>query len=162
MGELYDRYSGALYGIAYRILKSKEETEDLLQEGFLQIWDKIDAFDRDKGTLYTWMSTIIRNKCLDVVRSRSHRDQKKNRSLENSVPVIERENPVTYNPDTIGLGRTVEELDPELKEVVESLYFNGNTQSEASRELDIPLGTVKTRARRALSVLRSKMIPNGG
>ncbi len=161
MAALYDRYSRALFGIAYRILASKEETEDLLQEGFLQIWEKVDTFDREKGTLYTWMSTIVRNKALDVVRSRSHRNQKKNRSLEDSVPVIERENRVTYNPDTIGLDKTVSQLPAELKEVVESLYYNGNTQSEASKELDIPLGTVKTRARRALSVLREKMSQGG-
>ncbi len=157
MAELYDRYSGALFGVAYRILRSREESEDLLQEIFLQIWEKIDTFDAEKGTLYTWMNRIVRNRALDVLRSRSHRDQQKNRSIEDSVSQIEAENQVIHNPETIGLQGTVESLEPELKEVVESLYFKGNTQSEASEELAIPLGTVKTRARRALKVLRKKM-----
>ena len=157
MAELYDRYSGALFGLAYRILKSREETEDLLQDAFLLIWKRIDSFDSRKGTLFTWMGTVVRNRALDVVRSRSHRDQKKNRSLEDSVSAIERDNPVGFNPDGIGIGRSVERLDPELREVVETLYFNGYTQSEAAEALDIPLGTIKTRARRAIRLLRDRL-----
>lgn len=157
MAELYDRYGNALFGIAYRVVQSRETAEDLLQNAFVQIWSKLDSFDADRGTLYTWMTTIVRNGALDHVRSRAHRDAQKNRSLENSVDVIEQQNPVRFNPDVIGLDAQIERLDDDLRDVITTLYFEGSTHREAAEELAIPIGTVKTRARRAVSVLRNWM-----
>lgn len=159
VAELYDRFCNALFGVAYRIVRSRETAEDLLQESFVQIWSKIDSFDPDRGALYTWMSTIVRNSALDYVRSRAARDAKKNSNLENSVDAIERQNPVSFNPDVIGLDRRVDDLEKDLRDVVRTLYYEGCTHREAAEELEIPIGTVKTRVRKAISVLRDRLLP---
>ena len=157
MAELYDRYGKALLGIAYRVVGSQETAEDLLQNAFLQIWAKIDTFDIERGTLFTWMARIVRNGAIDHIRSKAHRNEQKNYSLEKSVDIVEQLNPVSYNPDVIGLNERVEKLDPELREVIRALYFLGSTHKEAAEELGIPIGTIKTRARRAVLVLRGWM-----
>lgn len=155
MGVLYDRYSKALYGIAFRIVRSEKETEDVLQESFVRIWEQIQRFDERRGTLFTWMHTIVRNLALDMVKSKGFRTSRENRNLADVVDTIEKENRVEYNPETIGIKESLSSLEPELVEIVDTLYFKGFTQSEAADELNLPVGTVKTRARRALNHLRN-------
>lgn len=157
MGILYDRYSRALYGVAFRIVRSEKGVEDVLQDAFVKIWEQIDRFDERRGTLYTWMHTIVRNLALDMVKSKAYRNSRQNQTLDDVVDTLEEENNVSYNPDIIGVRETVKTLEPDLIEVVDTLYFKGFTQSEAAEELNLPLGTVKTRARRALNQLRNLM-----
>lgn len=155
MGILYDRYSRALYGIAFRIVRSEKETEDVLQDAFVRIWEQIDRFDQERGTLYTWMHTIVRNLSLDMVKSKGYRNSRENQNLTGVVDTVEHQNKVEYNPEIIGIKESVDSLEPELVEIVNTLYFQGFTQSEAAKELNLPVGTVKTRARRALNHLRN-------
>lgn len=157
MATLYDRYARALYGVAFRIVRSEQGAEDVLQEAFVKVWEQIDRFDGSRGTLFTWMHSIVRNLSLDTVKSRAYRNSLENRNLDDVVDTVEQEYRVTYNPETIGLKETVDGLEPELAEVVDTLYFRGFTQSEAAEELALPVGTIKTRARRALNRLRGLM-----
>ena len=157
MGLLYDRYARPLYGIIYRIVRSQEIAEDLLQETFLRIWERIDQFDIDRGELFTWIVTIARNLALDKVKSKAYQSSKKNRNVDEIVDTTRSERSISYNPETIGVKESVEQLEPDLRTVVETLYFRGYTQSEAAEELDLPLGTLKTRARKALGLLRQKL-----
>lgn len=157
MALLYDRYSRALYGVAFRIVRSEQGAEDVLQEAFVKVWEQIDRFDSVRGTLFTWMHSIVRNLSLDVIKSKAYRNSQENRNLDEVVDTVELQYRVTYNPEIIGLRESVNELEPELAEVVQTLYFKGLTQSEAAEELALPIGTVKTRARRALNRLRGLM-----
>lgn len=157
MEVLYDRYSAALYGIAFRIVRTDQGAEDVLQEAFIRIWEQIDRFDPARGTLFTWMHSIVRNLSLDVVKSRAYRNSQENRSLDDVVDTVESEHTTSYNPEVIGVKESVGALEPELAEIVETLYFKGLTQSEAAEELALPIGTIKTRARRALNRLRGMM-----
>lgn len=157
MATLYDRYSPALYGVAFRIVRSEQMAEDVLQEAFVKVWEQIDRFDSVRGTLFTWMHSIVRNLSLDVVKSKAYRNSQENRNLDDVVDTVEEEYKITYNPEVIGLKESVETLEPELVEIVETLYFKGYTQSEAAEKLALPIGTIKTRARRALNRLRGLM-----
>ncbi len=159
-GVLYDRYSAALYGVIVRIVQIEEMAEDVLQETFIKIWKNAESYDNSRGTLFTWMLNIARNSALDKLRSSEHRQRKTNRSIENLVGEIDRQQSISYNPEVIGLREFVLRLKPDQQQLVDLIYYQGFTQSEAADELGIPLGTVKTRVRSALIRLRELMNAN--
>jgi len=133
---LYDNYSSALYGAALKMLKTEEEAEDVLQEAFLKIWRFIGKYNSEKGRLYTWMLNILRNTAIDKLR-------KENKMQKVSIQKV---------PEL------VQKLPVEQQQIINYLYFGGYTQQEVSDELDIPLGTVKTRARTAIQALRKVFV----
>ena len=151
---LYDNYSAAMYGVIHRIVKDDAIAEDLLQEAFLKIWNNFLQYDAAKGRLFTWMINICRNLSIDKVRSKDFTNQYKNQTIEKTVSF---ENALTtnYNPDIIGIKEIVNKLNPEYRKIIDLLFFEGFSQSEAAEKLNIPLGTVKTRSRAALQKLKS-------
>ena len=148
---LYNNYSGALYNIVFSILRDKELANDVLQEVFIKVWKQIDQYNAEKGRLFTWMVNISRNASIDMLRSKSYHLQKQNRELDDNVYTAGVTNIKT---DEIGLRKTVTRLKEEHKVLIELAYFEGYTQDEISKLLNIPLGTVKTRLRNALIQLR--------
>ena len=153
---LYDNYSNALYGIISQIVPDRESANDVLQEVFVNIWRKIDTYDDSKGRLFTWMLNIARNAAIDKLRSKSYRNDLKNLSVSDDVSILSTD-VVQNQADNIGLRKLLDKLKKEHKEVLELSYFQGYTHDEISKGLNIPLGTVKTRIRSALSQLRSMM-----
>jgi len=151
---LYDMYSGALLGVISRIIQQPEVAEDLLQETFIKIWNSADSYDSTKGRLFTWMINLARNLSIDKVRSKDYRNSNKNQDIENNVDFIDSQRKVSFNADTLGLKDIVNSLKPDFINVLELVYFKGYTQVEAAEELDLPLGTVKTRIRMAILELR--------
>ncbi len=151
---LYDMYSSALYGIIYRIVQHDEIAEDLLQESFVKIWNSIASYDDSKGRLFTWMVNIARNLSIDKTRSKDFRNHSKTEDIENIVLSVDKGFTTSINPETLGLKDLVEKLKPEQKIILDLVYFRGFTHVEAADELDIPLGTVKTRLRNAIITLR--------
>jgi RNA polymerase sigma factor (sigma-70 family) len=152
-GYLYDNYSAALYGIVNSIVTDKEIANDVLQIVFVNIWRKMGSYDPSKGRLFTWMLNIARNAAIDEVRSKGFRDSQKNQSLTENVDVP---GAVTGpNIDDVGLKKVLAKLKGELRILVDMSYFQGFTHEEISKALDIPLGTVKTRIRSALTQLRT-------
>lgn len=150
---LYDNYSGALYNIIYSILQDKELANDILQEVFIKVWRQIDQYDPDKGRLFTWLVNISRNASIDTLRSKGYHSQKQNRELTETV--YSAAGTVSIESDEIGLRKTVGRLKQDHKVLVELAYFQGYTQDEISKFLNIPLGTVKTRLRSALVQLKA-------
>jgi RNA polymerase sigma factor (sigma-70 family) len=153
---LYEQYAPLLFGIIFKVVKDAPTSEDLLQETFIKIWKNIGQFDAGKASFGTWLVTIARYTAIDYLRSKAHRQQRKNQQLENfeydnshltTMPAIE----------TVGLKAIVAELEPKYREVIELIYYKGYTQEEAANELELPLGTLKTRARYALRMLRNKL-----
>ncbi len=151
---LYDRYSAMLFGIILRVVNDNEDAENLLQDCFVKIWKNIASYDATKGRLATWMINVARNTAIDFTRSKVFSQRKRNQSIENgitSTPAI------SHSPiptDTIGLRQIVNKLPSQHREIIEWMYFEGFTQQEISDNFEIPLGTVKTRARNALIELR--------
>ena len=151
---LYDNYAAALFGMIKRIVGESEESTDLLQETFVKIWRNIDQFDASKGRLFTWLVQVARNTAIDFKRS----SQSKRNNQTNSIELMitdEDEKWVTYiSTDHLGLNKVMERLREDYRIIIDMAYFQGYTQDEISKVLDIPLGTVKTRARAALIQLK--------
>ncbi|WP_336514563.1 RNA polymerase sigma factor [Pollutibacter soli] len=148
---LYDNYSASLYGAIVAILPDVESAPDVLQEVFVKIWKQISAYDDSKGRLFTWMLTIARNTAIDTMRSKSWKNNKRNNELTEDL--ITGGVTASPNTDTIGLRKIVHSLREEYRVLVELSYFEGHTQDEISRKLGIPIGTVKTRLRKAIAEL---------
>lgn len=153
---LYDNYSPALYGVIFNILKNEEASNDALQEVFVKIWNNFDSYDPNRSRLYTWMMNIARNHSIDKLRSKA---MKSDKELKGDKEFI-RNNSSVSSPftDGIGIKKLVDDLEKEQKDIIELLYFQGFTQSEAADELSIPLGTVKSRVRLAMNKLRKHFV----
>jgi RNA polymerase sigma factor (sigma-70 family) len=150
---LYDAYAPALYGIILKIVKAEGPARDALQETFVKIWTKGSHYESSKGTLFTWMLNIARNTAIDKLRQTERANKTAWRELgiqhsTNGHPSVE------LRVDYIGLQELVHDLDEKYREVIDLIYFKGYTQEEVTEELDIPLGTVKSRLRIALRELR--------
>jgi RNA polymerase sigma factor (sigma-70 family) len=152
---LYDHYSGALYGVVFRILKKEETAEEVLQDIFLRVWDKIESYDPSKGKLFTWMINIARNQAIDKTRSKEVSKGRKTDDIDYLVNKIDMQEHSQLAVDAIGLKEVLLKLSEDQRFIVNQLYLKGYTQSEVAEEFDIPLGTVKTRLRLAMIELRS-------
>ncbi len=152
---LYDNYSKALFGIIFAIVQDTEESEDILQKTFYKIWDNFESYNSSKGRLYTWMLNISRNMAIDYKRSKFSKNQ--NQNIETNVYVLNTVSTETTSLETIGLKKVVDRLKPEQLILIEMAYYKGYTQDEISKELDIPIGTIKTRLRKALLILRGEL-----
>ncbi len=154
---LYDHYSKALFTIIFRIVPQQEVAEDVLQEVFVKIWQNIKSYDATKGRLYTWMLNIARNQAIDRTRSREFTNQ--NKTTELAENVYSERGTVEIKMDDIGLRKTLDNLPEENRKLIELAYFQGYTQEEIAKLLEIPLGTVKTRIRATVIQLR-KLLSN--
>ena len=153
--QLYDMYSKSLFSIITNLIKDREEAEDVLQEVFVKIWKNIDTYNQSKGRLYTWMLNITRNTSIDKLRSKGYNNSQKNLSSDNFVHLLDDSNKLTNKIDSIGLRDFVNKLKPKCIQLIDLLFFKGFTQQEASEELVIPLGTVKTQNRMCMNDLRN-------
>jgi RNA polymerase sigma factor (sigma-70 family) len=151
---LYDMYSSSLYGVISRIIPDIATAEDVLQETFVKIWHSFSAYSAEKGRLFTWMVNIARNLSIDKLRSKDFKNHSKNQELENNVTFIDEQRSTVYKPELMGIKDLVQTLKPEQKSILNLVYFKGYTHVEAADELGIPLGTIKTRLRMAITELR--------
>jgi RNA polymerase sigma-70 factor (ECF subfamily) len=147
---LYDKYSGALFGVVLRICRDRGMAEDLLQEIFLTIWEKIDQYDPSKGRFYTWAYRIARNKTLNALRRSDPLIQTGDMRVYKD---IEEEESVQ---DFEALNGVVSKLEAHHQKVIELVYFKGYTHREAHKIMGVPLGTFKSYVRQALIQLREK------
>lgn len=154
---VYDRYSAALYGIIHKIVRDEDVADDLLQDVFVRIWRNAEAYSAEKGRFFTWMLNIARNAAIDHLRSRAHKDKSFIQSIDDSVGMVERSNPERMEVDHIGVKELLDKLEPDQRVLIEMAYYQGYSQSELAEELNLPLGTVKSRMRIALKVLRKWM-----
>ncbi len=157
MSELYDRFSGALLGVIMKIITDQATAEDVLQETMVKIWNNISSFDTSKGRLFTWMINIARNQSIDKTRSKNFKNSAQNSSLEDSVYVSETIPAAGASADTMDVKNWLLHLPEENRKLMRLAYFMGYTQEEISKELNIPLGTVKTKIRNSLILLRKKL-----
>jgi RNA polymerase sigma-70 factor (ECF subfamily) len=154
---LYDHYSGALYGVIVRILKQDDIAEEVLQDVFFRVWERIDQYDPARGKLFTWMINIARNQAIDKTRSAEYNKSKKTSTIETVVSKIDNSDFTEQRIEGIGVPEILRPLPDEQRFVIERLYFDGYTQSELAKEFNIPLGTVKTRLRLAMQFLRNSL-----
>ena len=155
LGQLYDRYRVILFGLLMRILNSREEAEDVLQEVFLQVWRRAADFDENRGRPFTWLVTLARSRGIDRLRSLAARERvalagSREPSEEISDAVAD-----AFRSEQKDLVTTaLSQLPEEQKQPLMLAYYDGLTQSEIAKKLGAPLGTVKTRMRAGLMKLR--------
>ncbi len=154
MGDLYDRYSGVVYGVALRVLGSTTAAEDVLQEVFLQLWRNPQAFDADRGRLAPWLAVIARNRAIDLLRKRPMEEDINELPIASSVN-LEDEAARKIAADKVR--SVMGQLPPEQRKALEMAYFEGLTHTEIAGRTGEPLGTVKTRVRSGLMALRKAL-----
>lgn len=152
---IYDMYAKSLFAVINVLMKNKEEAEDVLQEVFVKIWKNIDSYHESKGRFYTWILNIARNTTIDKLRSKNFNNSQKNLSSDNFVHLLDESNKLVNLVDSIGIHDFIKKLKPKCIQIIDLLFFKGYTQQEASDELAIPLGTVKTQNRNCISDLRT-------
>lgn len=159
---LYDRYSGLAYTLAFRVLNDAGSAEDVVQEAFLSVWRRASTYHRDRGSVRTWVCTIVRNRALDRLRGRAGR-ARQDLALE-QAPIR-----VTSGSDTWDqvsevlerehVSRALSQISVEQRETIELAYYGGYSQTEISDRMRVPLGTVKGRTRLAMRKLRGLLEP---
>ncbi|WP_318310005.1 RNA polymerase sigma factor [Flagellimonas crocea] len=146
--QLYDKYSGALFGVILRMCRNQSKAEDLLQETFVKIWKNIEAYDASKGRFYTWAYRIARNTTLNSLRSKDLLIQMEDLSVYDSEETKEEE------PDYTELKGTIKTLEPHHQKAIALVYYKGYTHKQAHKVMGVPLGTFKSYVRQALKQLR--------
>ena len=149
-GYLYDHYSGALHGVIKQIVTDTELSNDVVQETFVNIWRRIETYDEKKGRLFTWMLNIARNAAIDKTRSKGFQQSQRQISLDGEIV----QPTVKPGIDDFGLKKVILKLRDEQRLLIDLSYFQGFTHEQIAQALHIPLGTVKTRIRSALTQLR--------
>jgi RNA polymerase sigma-70 factor (ECF subfamily) len=157
--QLYDRYSNIIYATAMKFLKEDADAQDVVQDVFIQIWDKAKLYDPAKGKPLTWALTLTRNRSIDRIRAIQRRtrlrdDFEKETVVDESEGVREALSGVDASEKSQILRDAVGRLSPEQRNVIELAFFSGFTQSEIADRLGEPLGTIKARARRGLMKLK--------
>ena len=157
--QLYTRYSNILYATAMKFLKEDADAQDVVQDVFIQIWDKAKLYDPAKGKPLTWALTMTRNRSIDRIRAIQRRtrlrdDFEKETVADESAGIREALSGVDASERTQILRDVVGRLSPEQRKVIDLAFFGGLTQSEIADRLGEPLGTVKARARRGLMKLK--------
>jgi len=163
IGEVYDLYNKYLYTTIYFILKNEAEAEDVLQEVFFLIWDKIDTYDERLGNPISWMSRISRNKAIDKLRAKkpsSDIDETNETLIIDLNEDYRKTNPefiAVSSQEQIEVIDALKELDDVQRKLIEYAYYQGFSHSELSGHFKIPLGTVKTKIRSAMMFLRERL-----
>jgi RNA polymerase sigma-70 factor (ECF subfamily) len=153
LAELYDRHARLLFGLILRILRSRDDAEEVLQEVFVQAWTRTDTYNVSLGSPAGWLIGIARNRAIDRLRNNAVRS----RTAEQAPPPPAVETPEARAAATErqrDVSRALASLPLEQRELIEHAYFEGLTQSELADRFKLPLGTVKTRVRTGLSTLR--------
>lgn len=160
--DLFSRYSGILYATALKFLKDDADAQDVVQDVFIQIWDKAKLYDPAKGKPLTWALTLTRNRSIDRIRAIQRRtrlrdDYEKETAVDESGILREALSGVDANDTAQILRQVVGQLPAPQRAVIELAYFEGLTQTEIADRLGEPLGTIKARARRALLKLKTSL-----
>jgi RNA polymerase sigma-70 factor (ECF subfamily) len=159
LAELYDAYGRIVYALILRVVRDTGIAEDLVQETFLRVWNRVHGFDARKGSIGPWLLAVARNRAIDYLRSAGGRER-------NAVEFEETERPALYcdmekdilTSDKVRVIKSaIEKLSPNQRQVIELAYFEGLSQTEIAERMGQPLGTVKTWVRTALKNLRDEL-----
>ncbi len=159
---LYDSLSRPLYSLAFRVTNDATESQDIIQDVFLQLWRKASDYNTSRGTVFSWAATLTRNRAIDRVRMRQRRAE----LLAVAAPDLQPAGP-QGNHDSAGslwvqekagaVRTALTQLAPDQQKAIELAYFSGLTQQEIAIRLNEPLGTIKARIRRGLLKLRETL-----
>lgn len=155
MAFFYKNYKQALYHTIWRIVRQNELAQDVLQETMLKFWLTFPSYDTSKGRLFTWALTICRNLAIDRLRAARRTAQRTHTLTDEEVSHLAA--PTGFRPEHVGVRDWLALLEPSDRHLVELLYLQGYTQAEAADELQLPLGTIKSRGRRIIKALARRI-----
>ncbi|MFT4645976.1 MAG: RNA polymerase sigma factor (sigma-70 family) [Planctomycetota bacterium] len=153
--ELYNMYCNSIFGVVNTIVKNDDVAQEITQDVFIKAWNKSDSYSSLKGRFFTWILNIARNAAIDYTRSKKFKQSKQNLNSDFFVDILESSDNLDGTTDAIGIGEFVKNLSEKCKSIITLLFLKGYTQKEASEELDMPIGTIKTRNRNCLANLRT-------
>lgn len=158
--DIYSRYSQVVFNLAFRMLRNREEAEEVVQEIFLQVWNKADTYDPGRGAISTWIVNIARSRAIDKLRTLGYREQtteliedRVNSKSDYSRIIEDREESRKV------IREALDSLPENQRVAIEIVFFEGLTHIEAAERLNEPVGTIKTRIRLGVSKLKEKIAP---
>jgi RNA polymerase sigma-70 factor, ECF subfamily len=159
LAELYDRYGRLVYALILRMVRDSGVAEDMVQETYLRVWNRVQGFDAQKGSIAPWLLAVARNRAIDYLRSASGRERNALEFEETDHPglYIDMERDILTSDKARALKRALSKLAPNYQQVIELAYFEGLSQTEMAERMGQPLGTVKTWVRTALRNLREDL-----
>jgi RNA polymerase sigma-70 factor, ECF subfamily len=162
LAELYDRFSGPLYGTALRILRDDAEAQDVVHDTFVALWEKAATFDTERGSAFAWAITLVRHRAIDRSRMRRRRAELLAASTPEDLGLSDAPGggadlSAERGDDAQRVRAAVANLPAEQKRALELAFFGGLTQEQIAQTLQEPLGTVKARIRRGLLKLRESL-----
>jgi RNA polymerase sigma-70 factor (ECF subfamily) len=157
---LYERLAPTALGIAGRICNDSDRAEDAVQDGFLSVWRARERYNRELGSVHTWIFQIIRFRAIDSMRVYGRDDARRDygRDVDQTISApCDLEGTIVDTDQAMRLREALADLPRQQSDVIERAFFRGLTQSQIAQELDLPLGTVKGRMRLGYSVLRRRV-----
>lgn len=148
---LYENYADALYGVIKKVITDDATAQDVLQETFVKIWRYSKKYDASKAKLFTWLYRIAYNTSIDKIRSLKKKTEKE---VQIETSAVYKVSSGALNQDVLDIKKHLSSLEEKYQIVINALFFEGMTQQEASDELDIPLGTIKSRLKIGLRELK--------
>lgn len=156
LGTLYDRHAGLVYGIALKILKNAQEAEDLAHDIFIRLANTT-SYDPTRSSLRTFLGVLTRSRAIDRVRSQSNRTRILQQQASNERQGVAANRPLEYlfqHEQSQEIQAALAQLSAEQQEIIRLIYYEGLSQPQIADQLNLPLSTVKARARRGLLKLR--------
>jgi RNA polymerase sigma-70 factor (ECF subfamily) len=159
LAELYDRYGKMAYSLVLRVVRDNAIAEDLVQETFLRVWNRVHSVDSEKGSIGPWLLAIARNRAIDYLRSSAGRERRAVEldEIEHASLYHEMEAEILVSDQARRVKVAMDKLQPNYRTVMELAYFEGLSQSEMAIKMGQPLGTIKTWVRTALQSLRDDL-----
>jgi RNA polymerase sigma-70 factor, ECF subfamily len=152
---LYKETAPQLFGLALRILRTRELAEEIMQDSFVLVWRNAHTFDPSRGAAMAWLGSIVRNRCIDVIRRRGRETPLDPASIESwADPGSSPADLAALSSDARRLHHCLDELEESPRKVLKLVYYEGMTYDEVAVHLGVPLGTVKSWVRRSLIRLR--------
>jgi RNA polymerase sigma-70 factor (ECF subfamily) len=159
LAELYDRYGRLAYSLILRVVRDGAIAEDLVQETFLRVWNRVQGFDAERGSIGPWLLAVARNRAIDYLRSAGGRERNALEFEETDHPALytDMEHDLLVSDGARRVKAAMERLPSNHRQVIELAYFEGLSQTEMAERMGQPLGTVKTWVRTALQSLREDL-----
>lgn len=161
VGEFYDQIAGLLFSTAVRILRDTHDAEEIVQEVFVQVWNKARDFNPDMGTAVHWALSITRHRCIDRMRTRQRRARLVEEMTEETQNTVAASTPaasrLSSGEEISAVRAAVAELPPDQRAAIEMAFFSGLSHGDIAESLGEPLGTVKARIRRGMMKLRDHL-----
>ncbi len=151
---LYQETSGKLYAISWQMLQRQDWAEDAVQEAFVRIWHNAGEYQQEKGTVLTWMISIVRYRALDTLRAARSRREVSNEGVAEPEDSLSPEMDFSQNRERVRIDQCMERLDGSQRQAIHLAYFQGFTHFEVCDQLASPLGSVKSWIRRGLERLK--------